>query len=194
MLTWSILLYAFSALAAGFSTSATMLLILRCTTFIGVCVEFVAAVAWLAELFPDARRREAVLGYTQAFSSVGGLLVTVAYGLCNKYATELPAILGEHATLKRYTLISGVIPASRSSSIRPFLPGITYLATEASRRNAEAALMSQLCLHLSTSARRSLPPSCSRAVTAALFGAIQYTPQIVPGLNRRMGSASQTGQ
>ena len=53
VLTWSILLYAFSALAAGFSTSPQMLLVLRCTTFIGVCVEFVAAVAWLAELFPD---------------------------------------------------------------------------------------------------------------------------------------------
>jgi MFS family permease len=53
VLVWSILLYAFSALAAGYATSAGMLLLLRCTTFIGVCVEFVAAVAWLA----DTRRR-----------------------------------------------------------------------------------------------------------------------------------------
>ncbi len=50
-----------------------MLLFFRTTTFVGVCVEFVAAVAWLAELFPDPKRREAVLGYTQAFSSLGGL-------------------------------------------------------------------------------------------------------------------------
>ena len=56
VLVWSILLYALSALAAGFSTSPEMLLVLRCTTFIGVCVEFVAAVAWLAELFPEPRR------------------------------------------------------------------------------------------------------------------------------------------
>ena len=56
-----------------------MLLFFRCTTFIGVCVEFVAAVAWLAELFPDPKQRETVLGYTQAFSSIGGLLVTGAY-------------------------------------------------------------------------------------------------------------------
>src|ERR671914_2270017 len=41
VLVWSILLYAFSALGAGFATSAEMLLLLRCTTFIGVCVEFV---------------------------------------------------------------------------------------------------------------------------------------------------------
>ena len=67
---------AFSAAAAGFSTSAWMLLVLRCTTFIGVCVEFVAAVAWLSELFPDPKQREAVLGYTQAFSSIGGLMIT----------------------------------------------------------------------------------------------------------------------
>ncbi|HEY3393877.1 MAG TPA: MFS transporter, partial [Lacipirellulaceae bacterium] len=47
VLTWSILLYAFSAFFAGFSTNLWMLLIFRTTTFIGVCVEFVAAVAWL---------------------------------------------------------------------------------------------------------------------------------------------------
>ena len=53
----------------------TQLLVFRCLVFIGVCVEFVAAVAWLAELFPDRDQREKVLGYTQAFSSFGGLLV-----------------------------------------------------------------------------------------------------------------------
>ena len=68
VLVWSILLYGFSALASGFVTSPYTLLLLRCTTFVGVCVEFVAAVAWLAELFPDAKQREAVLGYT------GGIL------------------------------------------------------------------------------------------------------------------------
>src|SRR5439155_2519374 len=81
VLVWSILLYAFSAFGAGFATSLPMLLVLRCLTFVGVCVEFVAAVAWLAELFPDPKRREAVLGYTQAFSSLGGLMVTSAFGL-----------------------------------------------------------------------------------------------------------------
>ena len=78
VLTWSILLYAFSAFAAGYSTNLWMLLFFRCLVFVGVCVEFVAAVAWLAELFDHPRQRENVLGYTQAFSSVGGLLVTFA--------------------------------------------------------------------------------------------------------------------
>src|SRR5437764_5423003 len=60
VLTWSILIYAFSAMGAGFATSINQLLILRCTTFIGVCVEFVSALAWLAELFPDPYHREEV--------------------------------------------------------------------------------------------------------------------------------------
>ena len=37
VLTWSILIYAFSAFAAGFSTSVWMLLFFRCLVFIGVC-------------------------------------------------------------------------------------------------------------------------------------------------------------
>src|SRR4030088_160534 len=43
VLVWSILIYALSAMGAGYATSINQLLILRCTTFIGVCVEFVAA-------------------------------------------------------------------------------------------------------------------------------------------------------
>src|SRR6516165_7173802 len=58
VLTWSIILYSASAFLAGGSTSLPMLLVFRCTTFIGVCVEFVAAIAWLAELFPQPHQRE----------------------------------------------------------------------------------------------------------------------------------------
>src|SRR5687767_6245757 len=121
VLVWSILLYAFSAFGAGLATSLPILLLLRTTTFVGVCVEFVAAVAWLAELFPEGKRRESVLGYTQAFSSVGGLLVTGAYFLAVTYAESLPAIHGGHAPW-RYTLISGLIPALPLIIVRPFLP------------------------------------------------------------------------
>src|SRR6187455_2410046 len=92
VLTWSILLYAFSAFAAGFSTNLYMLLFFRCLVFVGVCVEFVAAVAWLAELFPNPKQREKVLGYTQAFSSVGGLLVAVANGIAVDYGANFPGI------------------------------------------------------------------------------------------------------
>jgi MFS family permease len=133
ILTWSILIYAVSAFAASYSTSVLMLLILRCTSFIGVCVEFVAAVAWLAELFPNPHQRERVLGYTQACSSFGGLLVAAANGLALKWATSLPAIglpdwLNSLGAIKdphaawRYTLMSGLIPAIPLILIRPFLP------------------------------------------------------------------------
>src|SRR5688500_18440837 len=134
VLTWSILLYAFAAFGAGFSTNIWMLLFFRCLVFIGVCVEFVAAVAWLAELFPNPERREKVLGYTQAFSSIGGLLVAVANGLCVAYASRFPAIelpqalnffggqISDSHAPWRYTLMSGLIPAIPLIFIRPFLP------------------------------------------------------------------------
>jgi MFS family permease len=121
VLTWSILLYAFSAFAAGFATNLYHLLICRCLVFIGVCVEFVAAVAWLAELFPEPKRREKVLGYTQAFSSLGGIMIAGAFYVAAHFADSLPAIHGQHAAW-RYTLISGVIPALPLIFIRPFLP------------------------------------------------------------------------
>ena len=89
VLTWSILLYAASAFGAGYSTSIGMLLVLRSTTFVGVCVEFVAAVAWLAELFTDPKQRERVLGYTQAFSSFGGLMVAAGLLVCHHERREL---------------------------------------------------------------------------------------------------------
>ena len=145
VLVWSILLYALSAAAAGYSTSLEMLLILRTTTFIGVCVEFVAAVAWLAELFPHPKTRESVLGYTQAFSSIGGLLVTGAYYLAVHYAEVLPAIAGGHAPW-RYTLISGVIPALPLIIIRPFLPESPAWA----RKKAEGTLKRPSIGELST--------------------------------------------
>src|SRR5690606_25338151 len=113
--------YACSATAAGFATSLPMLLFFRCLVFIGVCVEFVAAVAWLAELFHDPEQREKVLGYTQAFSSFGGILVAVVAALLSKYAGLLPAIYAKHEAW-RYTLISGLIPAIPLIVIRPFLP------------------------------------------------------------------------
>ena len=65
-----------------------MLLVLRCFVFVGVCVEFVAAVAWLAELFTEPKQREKVLGYTQAFSSLGGLLVATINGLAVQVRAE----------------------------------------------------------------------------------------------------------
>ncbi|MEJ7606586.1 MAG: MFS transporter [Bryobacteraceae bacterium] len=180
VLVWSILLYAFSALAAGFSTSLEMLLFFRCTTFIGVCVEFVAAVAWLAELFSDPRQREAVLGYTQAFSSIGGLLVTAAYYLAVTYGASFPAIFGGHEAW-RYTLISGVIPAIPLILIRPFLPESPKWQEKKNAGTLKRPSIAELFApaYRRTTIVTTLIFACSYG---AAFGAIQHIPRIVPGL------------
>src|SRR5918996_5583859 len=119
VLTWSILLYAFSAFACGYVTSIQWLLVLRCLVFVGVCVEFVAATAWLAELFADPKQRERVLGWTQAFGSLGGVMVAGMYYLVVTYSQQFPEIAGAHQPW-RYLTMSGVIPAIPLILIRPF--------------------------------------------------------------------------
>lgn len=179
VLTFSILLYAFSAFAAGYATSLHQLLFLRCLVFIGVCVEFVAAVAWLAELFPDAHRREKVLGYTQAFSSIGGLLVGLANVLAAKVAADLPAIHGGHEAW-RYTLISGVLPALPLILIRPFLPEspVWQQKKEAGKLRRPSILE----LFSPQLARATILTTLVFAASYGLaFGAIQQLPQILGG-------------
>ena len=177
VLTYSILLYAFSAFAAGFSQNLYQLLFFRCLVFIGVCVEFVAAVAWLAELFTDKVQREKVLGYTQAFSSVGGLMVAGANVLAARWALDLPAILGGHEAW-RYTLISGVIPALPLILIRPFLPE----SPEWARKKSEGTLRRPSIRELfapeliKTTVLTTLLFAGSYGIA---FGAIQQLPQIL---------------
>ena len=182
VLTWSILLYAFSAFAAGFATNIYMLLFLRCLVFIGVCIEFVAAVAWLAELFPDPKTRERVLGYTQAFSSVGGLLVAYANGIAVDLAANksLPAIYGSHDAW-RYTLMSGVIPALPLILIRPFLPESPVWSQKRAAGTLKRPSIGQLFSpqFFRTTVVTTIIFACSYG---AAFGAIQHMPQIAPGL------------
>jgi MFS family permease len=180
ILTFSILLYALSALASAFVSSIQALLILRCLTFMGVCVEFVAAVAWLAELFQEPKQREKVLGYTQAFSSIGGLLVTAAYFIAVQYKDSFPPINGAHEPW-RYALLSGVLPAIPLIIIRPFLPESPVWKKKKEegtlKRPSFAQLFSpELCR---TTIVTTLIFACSYG---AAFGAIQHLPQIVPGL------------
>jgi MFS family permease len=193
VLTWSILIYAFSAFAAGYSTSIEMLLFFRCLVFVGVCVEFVAAVAWLAELFPDPKQREKVLGYTQAFSSIGGLLVAFANAYCVAHAGSFPAIgmpdwmnlfggeIKEPHAAWRYTLMSGLIPAIPLIVIRPFLPESPAWAKKRAdgtlKRPSFAALFSPEFRR--TTVVTTLMFACSYG---AAFGAIQHIPRMVPGL------------
>ncbi len=180
VLVWSILIYAVSAVGAGYATSVVQLLILRCTTFIGVCVEFVAAVAWLAELFPNAKQRENVLGYTQAFSSVGGLLISGAYYMAVTYGHSYPAIHGAHEAW-RYTLISGVLPAIPLMIVRPFLPESPVWREKKMQGTLKRPSFTELFrpAYSKTTWITALMFACSYG---AAFGAIQHIPRIVPGL------------
>ena len=192
VLTYSILLYALGAFFSGYVTSMGWLLFFRCLVFIGVCVEFVAAVAWLAEIFNEPKRREKVLGYTQAFSSVGGLLVATANGLAVAYAANLPAldtfaigggtVVDPHAAW-RYTLMSGVIPAIPLILIRPFLPE----SPTWQRKRLEGTLKrpSIAALFAPELRKTTIVTTLMFAMSyGAAFGAIQQIPQIVPGLQQ----------
>jgi MFS family permease len=180
VLTWSILLYAFSAFAAGYSTSVYQLLFWRCATFVGVCVEFVAAVAWLSELFKDPRQRESVVGYTQAFGSLGGLMVTLGYYLSVTYGPSFPAVHGGHEAW-RYTLMSGIIPAIPLMVIRPFLPESPVWLEKKRAGTLKRPQFGELFRpqFARTTIVTTLMMACAYA---AAFGAIQQVPRIVPGL------------
>jgi MFS family permease len=181
VLVWSILLYAVSGVAAGYSTSVQQLLFWRCCMFVGVCVEFVAAVAWLSELFANPRQREAVVGYTQAFGSLGGVMVTAAYYLVVTYADRLPLVRGTHDAW-RYTLMSGIVPAIPLILIRPFLP-----ESPAWREKKAAGTLKRPGfgeLFRPEFARTTIVTTIMMACAyAAAFGAIQQVPRMVPGLS-----------
>lgn len=182
----SIAVYSLSPVAAAFSTSLPAFIFFRCTTFVGVCVEFVAAITWLAELFPDKGRKEKVLGWTQAFASVGGLFVTVVNGWILQHAATLPRLplpepFNGHADW-RYTLITGLLPAIPIVLMLPFVPESRIWQEKRKAGTLRRPSFGEL-----------FSPELRRAtlVTAALsacaygiaFGALQLTPtRIVPGL------------
>ena len=196
VLTWSILLFSVSAFLSGYSTSLWTLLVLRCTTFIGVCVEFVAAISWLAELFPDKDQRKHILGYTQAFSSFGGILVAIANAFLldpgirehlpaitvPSFASFFGTIAPEHQKEAwRYTLISGLVPALPLLIIRPFLPESPVwqqkkLAGTLKRPSIAALFSPQLAR---TTIVTTIMVACGYGVA---FGAIQQMQDMIPGL------------
>ena len=180
VLVWSSLLYAFSALASGYSTSVQWLLVWRCGTFVGVCVEFVAAVAWLSELFPNAKQREAVVGYTQALGSIGGLMVTGAYYVVATYGEHFPLVRGGHEAW-RYTLMSGVIPAIPLIIIRPFLPESPTWQEKKRAGTLKRPRFAELfdARFRKTTIVTTVMMACAYG---AAFGAIQQVPRMVPGL------------
>jgi predicted MFS family arabinose efflux permease len=192
VLVWSILLYAVSSFASGYAPSVGWLLFWRCGTFVGVCVEFVAAVAWLSELFPDPKRRELVIGWTQAFGSLGGIMVTAMYYLVVTYGDQLPEIRGGHDAW-RYTFISGLIPAIPLIVVRPFLPESPMWREKKAAGTLSRPSFAELFTprFRKTTIVTTIMMACAYA---AAFGAIQQTPRIVPGLPEVRELAPQARQ
>ena len=180
VLVWSILLYALSALGASHANSLIAFLLFRCATTIGVAVEYPAAIAWLAELFANARQREAVLGYTQGAVGLGGLMATGAYYLAVTYGEHLPAIHGGHEAW-RYSLLFGLFPAIPLLVIRPFLPESPTWHQKKAQGTLQRPSIVELfrpALNRSTIVT-ALLVACLYAIA---FGVVQQTPHMVPGL------------
>lgn len=180
VLVWSIVLYATSAFCAGLSTSLAELIFWRCITVAGACVEFVAAIAWLTELFPDARRREAVLGFAQVCATIGNFMIAGVYYVAVTWAEHLPEIYGAH-TPWRYALIYGALPAIPLIILRPFLPESPVWAAKRAagtlRRPSFRELMTPRLRRVTLVS--TLLVGCCYALA---FGMLQHIPRVVPGL------------
>jgi MFS family permease len=183
----SVFVYSISPVLAGLSTSLGWLVFFRCTTFVGVCVEFVAAVTWLSELFPDKRQRELAVGWTQAFASVGGLFVTsvsagVGYLVLHKHLPTLP-VGDPDNTAWRYTLMTGLIPALPIALLLPFVP---ESAVWVERKRAGILKRPRFAEIFAPALLRTtlVATTLSACAYAAAFGTLQVTvTQGVPGLN-----------
>jgi MFS family permease len=183
----SIFLYALSPCFAAFSTSLEAFVFFRCTTFIGVCVEFVAAITWLAELFPDKRQKEIALGSTQAFASLGGVVVTAINSWVLLNANSLPGLpvhepFNSHATW-RYTLLTGFLPAIPLVLLLPFVPESKVWREKRAAGTLRRPSLAEL---FSPALRRTtlVTALLSACAYGAAFGALQLTPlRVAPGLS-----------
>jgi len=177
VLVWSILLYAAASLAAAFSTSALMFLLCRCLIMAGVCVEFVAGIAWLAEMFAEPRRREAAVGFAQAVAGFGGLAVTGVWLLILRFGDQLPEIAGGHAAW-RYLCLSGLLPAIPLILVRPFLPESPMWVKGMTLSRPRVAALFEGSMR-----RTTIAAIAATACTYALaYGAMQHLPRIIPTL------------
>jgi MFS family permease len=188
----SIFVYALSPFAAAFSTNLLIFVTFRCTTFIGVCVEFVAAITWLAELFPEKKRKERVLGWTQAFASLGGVLVTSVAAWINNHTAALPSLsvsdmFNQHAGW-RYILVTGLLPAIPIALMLPFVPESKVWREKRAAGTLKRPSFAEL---FSPELRRVtlVTALLSACAYGAAFGALQITTRsVVPGLRELASS------
>ncbi len=181
----SILVYSLSPLAAAYSTELWQLVLFRCTTFIGVCVELVAAVTWLAELFQDKRQREIAIGWTLACASLGGILVTEVFREIGGFVREHPegvSWLPVPVAAWRYTLLTGLVPGALILLLMPFVPESRVWKERKLAGTLKRPRFGEL---FSPALRKTtiVTTLLSACGYAAAFGALQLTPlQMTPGL------------
>lgn len=184
----SIFVYSFSPFLAAYSTTLFWFIFFRSTTFIGVCVEFVAAITWLAEVFSDKREREKWLGITQAFASLGGVFVTMVSVWVLANIERLPdvgfprPINGGSAGNWRYLLATGILPAIPIALLLPFVPESRIWkerrAAGTLKRPSIAALFAPEYIRVTL-----VTATLSACAYGIAFGALQLTPlRIAPGL------------
>lgn len=185
----SIVIYSFSPLAAAYSTELWMLVLFRCTTFIGVCVEMIAAVTWMAELFENKRTRELAIGWTLACASLGGILVTEVYNLIVAAGRQgqlpnfpFPEGHDPNNVAWRFTLLTGLVPGALILMLMPFVPESWVWAVR--KRAGTLTRASFRALFAPDLIRTTLVTAgLSACAYAAAFGALQMTPPLIsPGL------------
>ena len=193
----SIFVYSFSPVAAAYSTELWQLVLFRSTTFIGVCVEAVAAVTWLAELFSDKRKREIVIGWTLACASLGGIFVTEVYNLIIAFVRDNPggaSWLPVQVAAWRYTLLTGLVPGALILLLMPFVPESKIWKDKKLAGTLRRPRFGEL---FSPELRRTtiVTTLLSACGYAAAFGALQLTPlQMVPGLPAINDVKKEAGQ
>lgn len=180
VLVWSIVLYAIAAFMSGFSSTLYEVMFWRCITVAGSCVEFVAAIAWLTELYPEPKRREAMLGYAQVCATAGNFMIAGAWYAAVTWGESLAEIHGGHAAW-RYALLFGALPAIPLIIIRPFLPESPAWREKKAAGTLRRPRFREL---FAPRLRRvtlltTLLVGCCYALA---FGMLQHIPGLVPGL------------
>jgi MFS family permease len=184
----SIFMYSLSPFCAAFATTLPMFIFFRSTTFIGVCVEFVAAITWLAEVFTDKKEKEKWLGITQAFASLGGLLVTGVSVWISSHGADLPhwglpiSLGATDPGSWRYLLMTGILPAIPIALLLPFVPEsqvwIDRRAAGSLKRPSFGALFSPELRRVTL-----VTAALSACAYGIAFGALQVTvARVTPGL------------
>jgi MFS family permease len=193
----SIFVYSISPFCAAYATSLPVFVLFRSTTFIGVCVEFVAAITWLSEVFEDRKQRAKWLGITQAFASLGGVLVTAVSIWISAHGKDLPhwglplGLGSSDPGSWRYLLITGLLPAIPIALLLPFVPESKVWkekrAAGALKRPSFGALFAPELRRVTL-----VTAVLSACAYGIAFGALQVTvARVTPGLPELKAEAGQ---